>query len=88
MADKRVNNGGARDGAGRKTKAEDKKVQRMLKSQMIKVFGSEEKFIKHGLDKAQTNFNYYKLMMEYRHGKPTEHKEIDGQIHHIDWGDE
>ena len=86
MAEK--GHGGNRKGAGRKTVAEGEKLKDLIARAIVKTFGSEEAFIKHGLDKAKSNFNYYRLMMEHQHGKATEHKIVEGEVTHIDWSDE
>ena len=75
MADGRKNNGGHKT-AGRKPKAEEEKIKKLSIKAMNEIYGSEEKFFRHGFEKAQESYPYYRLMMEYTYGKPKERKEI------------
>jgi len=66
--DKRVNNGGAREGAGRKPKSDELKLVEALD----KHIDQEEVFdTLHGLIK-EGNIRAIQLYMNYRHGKPKE----------------
>ena len=66
--DKRVNNGGAREGAGRKPKSDELKLVEALD----KHIDHEEVFdTLHGLIK-EGNIRAIQLYMNYRHGKPKE----------------
>lgn len=71
MADGRVNNGGARDGAGRKPKASEDD----LRAKLSPMDDSALEAIKSGIEAL--DFQYVKLFMEYRFGKPKETKAID-----------
>jgi len=68
MEDKRKNNGGAREGAGRKPKEDEIKFLERLDNIIDKddAIDSLKKLIKEG------NFNAIKLYFEYRFGKPKE----------------
>lgn len=66
--DKRVNNGGAREGAGRKPKSKELELIESLD----KHIDQEEVFdTLHGLIK-EGNIRAIQLYMNYRHGKPKE----------------
>ena len=66
--DKRTQNGGAREGAGRKPKTEELKLIESLD----KHIDQEEVFdTLHGLIK-EGNIRAIQLYMNYRHGKPKE----------------
>jgi len=68
MADGRVNNGGARKGAGRKPKADELKLIEKLDSLIDK-----DKVIVKLLQMIEDDsFPALKLYMEYRFGKPKE----------------
>jgi hypothetical protein len=73
MADGRKNNGGARHGAGRPTKAEEQEVVEQLSP-------LDELFVK-GIKKAmQAGESWaFKLFADYRHGKPTQRIEQTGK---------
>jgi hypothetical protein len=66
--DKRVNNGGARPGAGRKPREEELKIIERLDN----IIDSDDaiKSLKRLI--AENNFNAIKLYFEYRFGKPKE----------------
>ncbi len=59
-------NGKNQKGAGRPTKAEEKRV-----------FGTEQKAWDTLADEAKISFPHRKLLMEYAYGKPKELKDID-----------
>ena len=68
--DKRVNNGGARAGAGRKPKAEE--VVLIERLSPLDDLALEK--LKEGLEKG--SFPHLKLFHDYRYGKPRETKDI------------
>lgn len=72
MADGRKNNGGARTGAGRKPKADEVVLIEKLSPLDDIAFNELQKGVKSG------DFQYLKLFMEYRFGKPKQ--AIEGDI--------
>ena len=62
--------GGAREGAGRKTKAEELKVQRLGLDAIESVYGSVEKYYIHIAKESKDSFPHLKLLQEYVFGKP------------------
>ena len=64
--------GGAREGAGRKTKAEELKVQRLGLNAIESVYGSVEKYYIHIAKESKDSFPHLKLLQEYVFGKPKE----------------
>lgn len=72
MADGRKNNGGARNGAGRKAKADELALIEKLSPLDEEAF----KALKEGV-KAR-DFQYVKMFMEYRYGKPKQ--PIEGEL--------
>jgi hypothetical protein len=66
------NRGGAREGAGRKTKAEELKVQRLGLDAIESVYGSIEKYYIHIAKESKDSFPHLKLLQEYVFGKPKE----------------
>jgi len=64
--------GGAREGAGRKTKAEELKVQRLGLDAIESVYGSVEKYYIHIAKESKDSFPHLKLLQEYVFGKPKE----------------
>ena len=66
------NRGGAREGAGRKTKAEELKVQRLGLDAIESVYGSVEKYYIHIAKESKDSFPHLKLLQEYVFGKPKE----------------
>lgn len=71
--DKRKDNGGKREGAGRKPKADEDRIRGLSISALSKTFGSEQKAFIHIADQAKQSFPHLKLLMEYAYGKPKEH---------------
>lgn len=75
--DERKNNGGKREGAGRKTKAEEMGLPKLIDE----VIGDEGKkaIIKKLYDKAAIDGDVkaITLLMAYMYGKPVDIKEID-----------
>ena len=70
--DGRINNGGARKGAGRKPKANEEKVRRLGLNAIESVYGSIEKYYEHITNQSKESFPHLKLLQEYVFGKPKE----------------
>mgnify|MGYP003655817487 CR=1 FL=1 len=75
--------GGARVGAGRKTKANEEQVRRLGLDAIENVYGSIEKYYIHIATESQESFPHLKLLQEYVFGKPKEvleviNEEVDG----------
>jgi len=68
------NRGGARQGAGRKSKAEETKLIERLSPMEDKALEMLETLLDNG------DFNALKLYMEYRYGKPTQKVESDSNV--------
>ena len=68
--DKRIHNGGKREGAGRKPKSEESKLIEKLSPIEPLAFAA----IKKGLEKG--DFKYVQLYYNYVEGKPKETKDI------------
>lgn len=68
------NRGGARPGAGRKSKAEETKLIERLSPMEDKALEMLETLLDNG------DFNALKLYMEYRYGKPTQKVESDSNV--------
>lgn len=86
MEDGRVNNGGARDGAGRKPKADEQKVRKLGIDAIVKIYGSVEEYYEHIAKESKFSFNHLKLLQEYVFGKPKESIDLtsgDNPIHNF-----
>jgi len=70
MADKRANNGGAREGAGRPSKAEEIKLIERLTPMADAAYDA----LKKGIDKG--DYKFVQLFFAYYAGKPKESKDI------------
>ena len=70
--DGRKNNGGARQGAGRKPKAKEEQVRRLGLDAINEVYGSIEKYYQHIAKESMDSFPHLKLLQEYVFGKPKE----------------
>ena len=68
--DKRINNGGKREGAGRKPKAEEI----ILIERLSPLDDIAFQKLKEGIEKG--SFQHLKLFHDYRYGKPRETKDI------------
>lgn len=81
--DKRVNNGGAREGAGRKPKADEIKLIEALDEHIDnqKVFDTLSGLIEEG------NIRAIQLYMNYRYGKPKENVTINSDSFNINFRD-
>ena len=79
--DGRRNNGavkGVYRGQGRPPKIKEKETNALTLKALTKAFGSEEKAWIHVAKKAsEGNFNYTKMLWEYRYGKPKEQQELN-----------
>jgi len=79
--DGRRNNGsikGVSRGQGRPPKIKEKETNALTLKALVKAFGSEEKAWIHVAEKAaEGNFNYTKMLWEYRYGKPKEQQDIN-----------
>lgn len=79
--DGRRNNGavkGVYRGQGRPPKIKEKETNALTLKALKKAFGSEEKAWIHVAQKAsEGNFNYTKMLWEYRYGKPKEQQELN-----------
>tara|TARA_R100001377_G_C3146011_1_gene94502 strand:+ start:337 stop:606 length:270 start_codon:yes stop_codon:yes gene_type:complete len=86
--DKRKNNGGVREGAGRKPKAEELSLVKLGKDAVIDVYGSEEEYWKHIARESKDSLPHLKMLSEYIYGKPKESKSIEiTEIPVIDMGE-
>ncbi len=70
MADKRANNGGARSGAGRPSKADEIKLIERLTPMADAAYDA----LKKGIDKG--DYKFVQLFFAYYAGKPKESKDI------------
>lgn len=70
--DKRKNNGGARQGAGRKPKADEERARKLSENAIIEVYGSIEKYWHHIAKESKESVHHLKIIHEYAFGKPTE----------------
>lgn len=81
MADGRKKNGGARNGAGRKSKAEEMELQSLLDRCWTQA-ARESCITKLAKDANSRLFTVRhearKLLMAYTFGKPVEHKKVTG----------
>ena len=68
--------GGARSGAGRKTKASEEQVRRLGLDAIENVYGSIEKYYIHIAKESMESFPHLKLLQEYVFGKPKEVIEV------------
>ena len=66
------NRGGARKGAGRKSKADEEKIRRLGEDAIIKIYGSIEEYYQHIAKESKDSFPHLKLLQEYVFGKPKE----------------
>ena len=73
--DKRKDNGGAREGAGRKPKTDELK----LIERLTPIEDEALKQLKKGVQSG--DFRFLSLYMSYMYGKPKESVKIDGNIH-------
>ena len=72
MGDKRKNNGGAREGAGRKPKADELKMVELGTNAILSVYGSIEKYWEHIARESKDSLPHLKMLQEYVYGKPKE----------------
>lgn len=76
MEDGRKNNGGARKGAGRPSKAKEEHVRRLGLNAIEKIYGSVDKYYEHIAKESMQSFPHLKLLQEYVFGKPKEVIEV------------
>jgi hypothetical protein len=76
--DGRKNNGGARKGAGRKSKAKEEQVRKLGIDAIVKVYGSIEDYYQHIAKESKESFPHLKLLQEYVFGKPKDIVVIEG----------
>ena len=69
--------GGKREGAGRKTKADEDKVRKLGIDAIERVYGSVDKYWQHIAAESKESFPHLKLIHEYIYGKAKEIKEIE-----------
>lgn len=74
------NHGGIREGAGRKSKADEYRIKDLSIDALNEVFGSEEKAFEHIASKAKESFPHLKLLLEYAYGKPKENKNLGTMV--------
>ena len=72
--------GGARQGAGRKTKAEELKVVNQATEAITEQYGSLKEGFKALLNSGEASL--IKWVFEHAAGKPTDFVEVDGEISH------
>ena len=72
MSDKRKDNGGARKGAGRPSKADELKVVKLGTEAIIRVYGSIDEYYDHIATESKESFPHLRLLQEYVFGKPKE----------------
>ncbi|MEL6305019.1 MAG: hypothetical protein AAFQ20_09545 [Bacteroidota bacterium] len=76
-----MEHGGARPGAGRKTKDEEAKAKALTIKALITEYGSEEKAFEFAARKSKSDdknaFAYFKLLVEYAYGKPKEEMSLN-----------
>lgn len=83
--------GGARKGAGRKRKDEELKSKRLTINALIAEFGDEQKAFEYAAkqikEDKKNSFNYFKLLIEYGYGKPTNFIKLDDTEQEFDFSD-
>ena len=78
--DKRINNGGKREGSGRKPKADEERIRDLSINALESIYGSQEKAFEHIAELAKESFPHLKLLFEYAYGKPKESRQINAHI--------
>lgn len=76
MSDKRTGNGGKREGAGRKSKADELSLITKLDAN-VKAEDWNAVLKKILTEAKKGSYNHIKLLLEYRFGKPKEHLTVD-----------
>ncbi len=74
-----MGHGGTRQGAGRKTKAQEEHVRRLGTDAIEEVYGSVEEYYKFIAEQSKQSFPHLKLLQEYVFGKPKEVVQIEGE---------
>ena len=75
--DKRIYNGGKREGSGRKPKADEERIRDLSINALESIYGSEEKAFEHIAELAKESFPRLKLLFEYAYGKPKESRQLN-----------
>ena len=75
--DKRIYNGGKREGSGRKPKADEDRIRDLSINALESIYGSEEKAFEHIAELARDSFPHLKLLFEYAYGKPKDSRQIN-----------
>ena len=78
--DKRIYNGGKREGSGRKPKIDEERIRDLSINAIESIYGSEEKAFEHIAKLAKDSFPHLKLLFEYAYGKPKESRSINAHI--------
>ncbi len=81
-------NGGKREGAGRKPKADEERIKALSIKGLVSMFGSEERAFESLAQQAATSFPHMKLLFEYAYGKPKESLEITDHSMSVELSDE
>ncbi len=74
--DGRKYNGGARVGAGRKSRAVELKAHEKGLEAIVSIYGSEKKYWEMVAYKAEDSFPHLKLIHEYTYGRSVETQDI------------
>lgn len=69
--------GGIREGAGRKSKADEIKLQEIGIEAIESVYGSQQNYWLFIAEQSKESFAHLKLLTEYLYGKPKETKDIN-----------
>jgi hypothetical protein len=74
--------GGSREGSGRKTKAEELGLPKLIE-EVIGLAGKKELIRKIYAQATEGKEGSQKLLMEYIFGKPSEHIRLDGELSQV-----
>lgn len=75
--DKRIYNGGKREGSGRKPKEDEDRIRTLSINALEEIFGSEQKAFDYIAEMAKESFPHLRLLLEYAYGKPKEPRDIE-----------
>jgi hypothetical protein len=86
-----MGHGGARRGAGRKSKADEDKVVKLAVDAIKIIYGSEQGYFEHLAKESKGSFPHLKLLHEYAFGKVPEvlhniNEEAEAPI--LEWEDD
>jgi len=91
MEEIKKQNGGKREGAGRKSKADEDRIRTLSINALMNVFESEDGALEHLAKQAKVGgrdgFPYLKLLFEYAYGKPKETIDMTNKIIGINFED-